>query len=75
VWADLGLNYFISARISYPLFAKPRFGAVEKVWPCLSNGTSAKARVSWSARPSLVKNNDFVGQLADSGEPMPVSQW
>src|ERR1051325_3120988 len=60
---DLGLNYFFSARISYPLFAKLRTGALDKVL-CMP--------IEWHQRQSsgelAGKVNTGVGKVVQTAE-------
>lgn len=59
----LGLNYFFSSRISYPLFAKLRSGALEKV---------LRMPMAWHQQQSsgeLVGNvNNGVGKVVQTAE-------
>lgn len=60
---DLGLNYFFSAKMSYPLFAKLRTGALDKV---------LRMPMEWHQRQSsgeLVGNvNNGVGKVVQTAE-------
>src|SRR3982751_4557516 len=60
---DLGLNYFFSSRISYPLFGKLRTGALDKV---------LRMPMEWHQRQSsgelVGKVNNGVGKVVQTAE-------
>jgi ABC-type multidrug transport system fused ATPase/permease subunit len=62
---DLGLNYFFSARVSYPLFAKLRFDALEKVF-----GLPLEWHQRQSSGELVGKVNNGVGKVVQTSEDL-----